>query len=96
MKGENTGSVKRLFLHAMRSQRKELLVYLSLMLLGALISMSVPLCVGYVTDRLIPKSESNAILVMMFSLILGITAGLLINVTVNRTKIRIQDRKSVV
>ena len=89
---EHAKSVKDLFLYALHKEGREFLIYLVLMLLGAAISVAIPLCVRYITDNLIPDNEATGILVVMMSLLFGIMAGFFVNIVVNRTKVRIQTR----
>ena len=88
--GERAENAKKLFHYAMRKQQRECLIYLVLMVFGAGVSQAVPLCIRSITNNLIPNNEFSGILVMMISMILGVLAGFLVNIAVNRTRIRMQ------
>ncbi|MCR5136794.1 MAG: ATP-binding cassette domain-containing protein [Oscillospiraceae bacterium] len=88
--GERAESVWKLFRYAMRKQRRECLIYLVLMFFGAAVSLAVPMCIRSITNNLIPNNELTGILVVMISMILGVLAGFLVNIAVNRTRIRMQ------
>ena len=88
--GERAENVRALFHYAMRKQRRECLIYLILMFFGAAVSLAVPMCILSITNNLIPNNEFIGILVVMISMILGVLAGFLVNIAVNRARIRIQ------
>lgn len=82
----------QLLYQSVRSSGREFAGLIILMLLGTAISSFIPYAVGVITGDMIPNGETTGIFVLTLSLLLGIAAGLLINITVNRTKIRIQTR----
>lgn len=88
--GERAENVRTLFRYAMRKQRRECLIYLVLMFFGAAVSLAVPMCIRSITNNLIPNNELTGILVVMISMLLGVLAGFLVNIAVNRTRIRLQ------
>lgn len=89
---EDVHSGRQLILRAARASGREYGGLLILMLLGTAVSSVIPSAVGVITGRMIPNGETSGIYVLTLSLFLGVVAGLLINIAVNRTKIRIQTR----
>jgi len=89
--GEIRSGKKLLFCSA-RKSAPEFVIFLAIMLLGTAIASIIPSMAGYITSELIPNGESAGIYILTISLVLGILAGLLINIAVNYTKARMQTK----
>ncbi len=81
---------RKLLFNSVKKQKKECLIFLLLTIISTIISAVVPLFAGYITNTMIPNNLYSGILVISISLILGILAGLMINIVINRTKKRIE------
>ena len=89
---EEISSGKQLLLHSARKSAAEFAIFLAIMLLGTVISSIIPSTAGYITSEMIPNGETGGIYILTISLVLGILAGLLINIAVNYTKARMQTK----
>lgn len=85
-------SGKQLLFRSVRKSAHEFVLFLAIMLLGTVISSIIPFTAEYITSKMIPNGETGGIYILTVSLVLGILAGLLINIAVNYTKARMQTK----
>ncbi|MCR5356371.1 MAG: ATP-binding cassette domain-containing protein [Lachnospiraceae bacterium] len=88
--GDRIKNGKQLLLRAAMRQKREFAAFFLLTLFGTLISAIIPSAAGYMTNTLIPNGEEGGIYVLAISLVMGVFGGLIINVCVNLTKLRVK------
>ncbi|MDO4488972.1 MAG: ATP-binding cassette domain-containing protein [Eubacteriales bacterium] len=82
----------QLLFEAVRREKKEYGLLLILMIAASLISVAVPLVTSHINGFLLETEDISGIVTITISVLIGIIAGALINVVVERTRTRIQTR----
>ncbi|MDO4478717.1 MAG: ATP-binding cassette domain-containing protein [Lachnospiraceae bacterium] len=83
---------RQLLWEAVKSQKKEYGLFFLLMILASTITVVVPSGTQSITGYMLDAEDVPGIMVVALSLIIGIVSGLLINIVVNRSKVRLQTK----